>query len=104
MAAEDVQRVLIGVVILVVGISIINVIVSSPECDEMAIQTEQQLAAAINEATYLPAVSSEPSYSDSGKFLAVPIRFCQSTNSLDWLGVAVSGKTPQYQVFYENAE
>ncbi|MFQ6083902.1 MAG: hypothetical protein ACE5WD_11190 [Candidatus Aminicenantia bacterium] len=98
---RDVQRITIGVILLVIGIATLNAIFAQPDCDGMAEQTAQQLAAGINKAVDLPLSEKEPSFSDTEKYVAVPVRFCQSMNSVSAYTVASTGGMPNYQVFYE---
>ncbi len=123
---SDVIRVLIGVVIAAVGITILAKIAVSSDCIEFANQTALQLQGAINKVGSdgyppFPSSTKEPSLENSKDktyFEAVPIKLCQedirfNPINLDTplIGGPVSslinsipgalGATPRYQLFYE---
>lgn len=98
---EDVQRLLIGVILVVVFIVIMSQLFAQPECEDMAKKTMSQVANGINQAAYLPVSSGEPSIQEQNKYIAVPIRFCQSSNIWTEATLAWGGAWPDWTLMYQ---
>ncbi len=108
-ATEDVMRLMVGVTLLIIGLLIFSRVFSQPECDDMAMKSAQQCAAAISQAATMPISNGEPDTDAKDMYTLCPIRFCQPSKTtiagID-VGGTVSGnlglRTPRYQIFYEN--
>ena len=100
-AMEDVQRLLVAVIILVVFIALLRQLFAKPECEDLAQKTLSSLANGINEAAYLPASEKEPDISEQNKYVAVPVRLCQSSNLWTTQTLAWGGAWPDWTIMYE---
>lgn len=103
MAAEDVNRLLAGVIILIVGIGILYMLFTSPELDGMAQESAYSMADAINEASYLPVYDGVPDISETDKYVPFLVRFGEPMNVVGAYSIAWAGasNSPTYQIFYE---
>jgi len=101
---EDVKKVLLGVIVLVVGVAVFSRVFATPDLDQMANVTAQQLASAISEAAYYPVLDHEPNIKeDAGKYVAVPVRLGQPGGDIAIsMFQLTTGVMPRYQLFYEN--
>jgi hypothetical protein len=121
---EDVQRLLVGVIILLVGVLLFSRIITKPACDDMAKASAESMVDAINKAATDPAFEfgeKEPSLkADGGKYAPAVIRLCQSATASQSLamqmfggipylrdavaqGEASLGPLPQYQLYWKEA-
>ena len=103
MASEDVKRIMLGVIILIIGLAIFVTIFSEPECNEMANITAQQLADAIDAAVELDSSgTSEPDRSETWKYISVPVRLCDGEVSLKQIFLHAGANRPKYEIYYEH--
>ncbi|MEM7820396.1 MAG: hypothetical protein QW761_02245, partial [Candidatus Aenigmatarchaeota archaeon] len=122
---EDVKRILIGIVILLIGILIFSRVITKPICDDMARASALQIADAISKVaenpdqyTFENGVPSLKKPEDEGKYATAVVRFCQEPPK--WMPVdlpviggvmnlvtsnveGLTGTIPLYQMYYEEA-
>ena len=116
---EDVKRILLGIVLLIIVVFIFNQMFASPECTGLANVTAEQLTAAIDEVASDDFNSWDedrvPDTQASDYYRSVPIRLCENKYSIGdvkflfWstginaqpAGAAFAGAVPQYIIAFE---
>lgn len=103
---QDVFRMAMGVVLLILVVLVLYKALLPPECDPMANATAQALAKAIDAVANEQGVSpwnqpGPPPDTATSNYYPVAIRLCEENAPREWFS-AFSANPPTYQVLYEH--